>query len=207
MHGDPNLATNFSQLSLEAKLRLNYNVYLKGIDFRFFGGYSLQESNDFSNRYSWRLAGQNGDYDYLYDHVLLGRNNNHPNMLSQQITNTHGAFKIPTSYSSNSWILSTNIKIESPVGPIGIFADAGLYPYTQITNGNVSEKTGVLYDAGIYIHLPKDIFEIYIPLVFSSEIMKELEYSQPEIDFWQRIRFMININQLNPFKMLREVKP
>ena len=207
LHGDPNLATNFSQLSLEAKLRLNYNVYLKGIDFRFFGGYSLQESNDFSNRYSWRLAGQNGDHDYLYDHVLFGRNNNHPNMLSQQITNTHGAFKTPTSYSSNSWILSTNIKIESPVGPIGIFADAGLYPYTQITNGTVSEKIGVLYDAGIYIHLPKDIFEIYIPLAFSSEIMKELEYSQPEIDFWQRIRFMININQLNPFKMLREVKP
>jgi hypothetical protein len=205
LHGNPNLATNFSQLSLEAKLRLNYNIYLKGIDFRFFGGYTLQESNDFSNRYGWKLDGQNGDNDYLYDNVLLGRNDNHPSMLSQQTTNTHGAFKIPTSYSSNSWILSTNIKIESPVGPFGIFADAGLYPFTDVSNGAYSEEIGFLYDAGIYIHLPKDIFEIYIPLVYSKDITSELDYNN--IDFLQRIRFMININQLNPFKMLREIKP
>ncbi len=205
LHGNPNLATNFSQLSLEGELRLNYNVYLKGIDIRFFGGYSLQQSNDFSNRYSWRLDGQNGDHDYLYDNVLLGRSENQPNMLSQQTTNTHGAFKVPTSYSSNKWILSTNIKIESPIGPIGIFADGGLYPFTQITNGTATEKIGLLYDAGIYIYLPKDIFEIYIPLLYSKEITSELEYNN--INFLQRIRFMININQLNPFKMLREIKP
>ena len=205
LHGNPNLATNFSQLSLEGKLRLNYNVYLKGIDIRFFGGYSLQQSNDFSNRYSWRLDGQNGDHDYLYDNVLLGRNDKNPNMLSQQTTNTHGAFKIPTSYSSNEWILSTNIKIESPVGPIGIFADAGLCPFTDVSNGASSEEIGFLYDAGIYIHLPKDIFEIYIPLVYSKDITSELEYNN--INFLQRIRFMININQLNPFKMLREINP
>lgn len=205
LHGNPNLATNFSQLSLEAKLRLNYNAYLKGIDLRIFGGYSLQESNDFANRYSWRLGGQNENHDYLYDNVLLGRSANQANMLSQQTTNTHGAFKIPTSYSSNEWILSTNIKIESPVGPIGIFADAGLYPFTQINNGTVTKKIGLLYDAGIYIHLPKDIFEIYIPLAYANDIKTELNYN--DINFWQRIRFMININQLNPFKMLREVKP
>jgi len=205
LHGNPNLATNFSQLSIEAKYRFNYDVYLKGIDFRFFGGYSIQESNDVSNRYSWRLDGQNGDYDYLYDNVLLGRNENHPNMLSQQTTNTHGAFKVPTSYASNSWILSTNVKIESPIGPIGIFADAGLYPFTQVSDGVSTEKVGLLYDAGIYIHLPKDIFEIYIPLIYANDIKTELEYNN--INFLQRIRFMINIKQLNPFKMLKEVKP
>jgi len=205
LHGNPNLATNFSQLSLEGKLRLNYNVYLKGVDIRFFGGYSIKQSNDFSNRYSWRLDGQNGDHDYLYDNVLLGRSENYPNMLSQQMTSTHGAFKVPTSYASNNWILSSNVKIESPVGPIGIFADAGLYPYTQVSNGATTEKVGFLYDAGIYIHLPKDIFEIYIPLVYANDISTELEYNN--INFLQRIRFMININQLNPFKMLREIKP
>ena len=65
--------------------------------------------------------------------------------------------------------------------------------------------SSLLYDAGIYIHLPKDIFEIYIPIVYANDIKAELNYN--DINFWQRIRFMININQLNPFKMLREVKP
>ena len=41
-----------------------------------------------------------------------------------------------------------------------------------------------------------------------TEIMKELEYSQPEIDFWQRIRFMININQFvkNKISLIKQIR-
>lgn len=205
IQGNPELATNFSQISLEGKLRLNYNIQLKGIELRMFGGYSIAQSNDFSNRYSWRLDGQNGNYDYLYDNVQLGRSENYPNLLAQQTTNTHGAFKTPTEYFSNNWILSLNTKIESPIGPVGIFADAGLHPFVQNVNGEVSDEIGFLYDAGIYIYFPKNIFEVYIPLVYSDDIKSELSYNN--INFLQRIRFLININEMNPFKIIREIKP
>lgn len=204
LFGAPNQSDNFSQISFEGNMRLNYNIYLKGIDFRIFGGTSLVQNTD--SRYNFKMAGQNGDDDYLYDRIFLGRNDDTPSLLSQQANLNHGGFKTGTSIGSNQWLLGANIKLESPIGPVGLFADAGVYPYLFAdTDGSFTEKTGFVYDFGVYLPISKDIFEIYIPMSYSSDINSEIEYNN--LNFWQRIRFVLNINHMNPFKLMKDIKP
>ena len=49
----------------------------------------------------------------------------------------------------------------------------------------------------------KDIFEIYIPLFYSDDIKSTIDYYG--VNFMQRIRFVLNLNELNPFKMVKNI--
>ena len=196
---------NVNTISITAKKRYNYNIDLDGIELRFFGGKSLSKNN-YASEYNWRTSGQNGKYDYRYDNVYLGRSATHPNFLSQQIGESHGGFKINTNHgSSNDWLLAMNTKIDIPKIPFGLFLDLSLYPYTLISQNSKTKKIGNSYNLGIWIPIKKDFLEVYIPLKFSKNIEKEMSYKQ--IDFWQRITFMINFNSLNPFKIIDKVIP
>jgi hypothetical protein len=200
----------FSSISVEAKMRKNYNVDLKGFEFRFFTGYTLSRNPiNYTSRYNWSLTGQTGLNDYLFDHTLLGRYQGYPNMVAQQNTETHGNFKTNSGASIGStdkWVAAMNFKIEAPFRfPIGVFADAGVYPLTTVTQQGVSESVDFLYDAGIYIPISKDRFEIYIPLMYSDRIQSQLDYQG--ITFLQRIRFTLRFDDLNPFKIIREIQP
>lgn len=198
----------FTGVSMEAKFRKNYNVDLKGFEIRFFAAQTLGRSEGLiTTKYNWSLLGQNGASDYLYDHTLLGRDQSYPDMTNQQSTGTHGDFKINTSLgSSNSWLAALNLKVEAPIGlPIGVFADAGVLPVRVNNNGKFTDEVRLQYDGGIYIPIRKDIFEIYIPLFYSEDIKASLTYSK--VSFMQRIRFILNFNELNPFKIVKNIKP
>jgi hypothetical protein len=200
----------FTGVSMEAKLRKNYNVDLKGFELRFFVAQTIDRNEGlFTSKYNWSLSGQNGSSDYLYDYTLLGRDQSYPDMTSQQTTGTQGDFKVSSVYaigSSNSWLASLNFKVEAPIGiPIGVFADAGMHPVKVNANGQVTDEVRVQYDGGIYIPIRKDIFEIYIPLLYSADIKSALDYSN--VSFMQRIRFVLNFNELNPFKIVKNIKP
>lgn len=200
----------FSGISLEAKVRKNYNTDLNGFEFRFFSGYTLSKNYIFpTTRYNWSLTGQTGLNDYLFDHTLLGRYQGYSNMTSQQNTETHGDFKVNTANrigSNDKWVAAINFKVEAPFRfPIGVFADAGIYPFTTVTQNGISESVDFLYDAGVYLPIFKDRFEIYIPLIFSEKIKSQLDYQG--VNFLQRIRFTLRFDELNPFKIIREIKP
>ncbi|CAG5084521.1 M1 family metallopeptidase [Parvicella tangerina] len=200
----------FSGLSLEAKVRKNYNVDLKGFEFRFFGGYTIsREPIHFTSRYNWSLTGQRGLTDYLFDHTLLGRYQSYPNMVTQQNTETHGNFKTNSRSSFGStdqWVAAINFKVEAPFRfPLGVFADGGVYPLTTVSQQGVTESIDFLYDAGIYFPIVKDRFEVYVPLLFSEKIKSQLDYQG--VNFLQRIRFTLRFDELNPFKIIREIKP
>ncbi len=200
----------FTGVSMEAKFRKNYNVDLKGIEVRLFAAQTIERNGATTTKYNWSLSGQNGASDYLYDHTLLGRDQGYPDMTNQQTTGTQGDFKVNSFYaigSSNSWLASLNVKIEVPIGlPLGVFADAGVHP-ARITNSNgqTSDQVRFQYDGGFYIPIRKDIFEIYIPLFYSEDIKSTLDYHG--VTFMQRIRFVLNFNELNPFKMVKNIKP
>lgn len=201
---------SFSGISLEAKIRKNYNIDLKGFELRFFSGYTISRNPvNFTSRYNWSLTGQTGLNDYLFEHTLLGRYQSYPNMVTQQNTETQGNFKTNTKSpigSTDKWVVATNFKIEAPFKfPIGIFADAGIYPVTTVTQDGVSQTVDFLYDAGIYLPISKDRFEIYIPLVYADKIQSQIDYQG--ITFLQRIRFTLRFDDLNPFKIVRDIKP
>ncbi len=200
----------FSSISLEAKIRKNYNVDLKGFELRFFSGYTLTRVPiNYTSRYNWSLTGQRGVNDFLFDHTLLGRYQSFPNMMTQQNTETHGNFKTNSKSalgSTDNWVAAINFKVEAPFRfPIGVFADAGAYPLTTISQDGVSQSVDVLYDLGIYFPIVKDRFEIYVPLLYSDRIQRQLDYQN--VNFLQRIRFTLRFDELNPFKIIREIKP
>lgn len=191
-------------LSITGKMRINYNLKRDGISFRLFAGKSLFAHTN--AKYNWRMSGQTGLYDYLFNNTYLGRGSNQPDFLSQQIDDSHGGFKTSTNTgSSNNWLIALNAKLDIPKLPIGIFADFGYFPYKENNQGVITNKIGNNYDLGIYIPLKKDIFEIYIPLLFSDRIQQEIDYNG--YNFGQRITFMIQFNSMNPFKIVQSVKP
>lgn len=201
IYGNPTYASNFSLIQTTISKRINYNKDLKGITFRLFGGYMLQSSN--TGRYNFNLSGQNGNRDYMYDNVFLGRNTQIPNILGQQSMLNQGAFISSTNFpiSTNTWMVTANVKADLPVSPVKLFADLGFYP--TISNGKNTVKTA--YDAGAYLSIGKGLFEIYFPMIYSDEFKNNFNFYN--VNYFQRIRFVININKINPYHILKDVAP
>jgi hypothetical protein len=202
-----NLSNDFSgnqqyiKASLTAKWRINYNWNLDGIDLRFFAGHFFKNTSS-SSRLNWKLAGQGGTSDYLYDHIFLGRTQSHPDALAQQLVENHGAFKAPTGYgSSNSWLIAGNIKVDLPIPILGLYADAGLFPVHIVSTGEIEKR--FLYNVGVHLSIKKDLFDIYIPFALHEDLSGEYEFKN--ISFLQRIRFTFNIKELNPFKAIKQL--
>jgi len=196
---------NLNTINLTAKKRFNYNLDLDGIEFRLFTGKTIQQ-NKYSNKYNWRTSGKTGRYDYKYENIFLGRSATQPNFLSQQIGNSDGGFKTYTNTGSSSdWLIALNTKIDLPKIPFGLFADFSLYPYTLVSQNSKTSKIGNNYDLGVWIPIKKDFIELFIPLKISKNIEKELNYRQ--INFWQRITFIINFKSMNPFKLIDQSIP
>ncbi len=194
-----------STISLTGKARFNYNIKRDKIELRFFAGKTLLTDST-TTRYNWRTSGQTGLYDYQYNNIFLGRTATYPNFLAQQLGESHGGFKTYTrTGSSDKWIVSANVKADIPHLPFGVFADMSYYPYKEVTQNGVKDKIGNLYDAGIWIPIGKKFIDIYIPLLLSSDIIKE--YDTRGVNFWQRITFTIQFNSLNPFKMIENIAP
>lgn len=191
---------NFVKSSLEVNHRFEYSGvgHGKGFDFRLFAGKFIL--NKTKNPYiNWRMDGQNGVNDYTFDQIFLGRTET-DGILSQQFIENHGAFKAPTSLGqSNNWICALNIKMELPFKlPLGLFADAGIYPNSRALSG-----VGYMYDAGIHAWLARGFCDLYIPLFYSEDIGKTLKARG--LNFGQTIRFSFNISKMNPSEMMGKV--
>lgn len=191
---------NFLKSALEINHRFEYSGVGKGkgFDLRLFAGKFL--FNKTVNPYiNWRMDGQNGLYDYTFDYIFLGRTETE-GFLSQQFSESHGAFKTPSAVGqSNNWITALNVKMELPFKlPLGIFADAGIYPDKRTSSG-----AGYVYDAGIHAWIAKGFCDVYVPLFYSENIGNSLKARG--LNFAQTIRFTLNIHRLNPSDLAREI--
>ena len=215
-HGlDGNLQnTLISSFELTGHHRLNYNANLDALKIRIFAGYNFKT---LSSRYNLFLRGQDGYYDYLYERSYLGRNLNYPLTLAQQSSNSHGSFKINTGMGgSDSWLIATNLSCKLPKVPISLFTDFGAYPsinYNANTLQSVLE-TQFLYNIGLSFNVEienKTILGIYLPLIFSNEIEKSFVPGSnkriEDLSLFQKITFVFNINELNPFKIKKNIRP
>ena len=192
---------SFVKASIEAKYRITFKGKNKGFDIRLFAGQFFIKNS--TGPYKFRMAGQRGFQDYQYDDVFLGRTETQ-GVFSQQFTETDGNFKVPTSVGQTSdWLIALNLKtsIHKRI-PINIYADFGTYKDAKKA---FPGSKAIVWNAGLSVPVVANVFEIFFPLVSSTDIKDNLELSTK--NYWQRIRFTLNFNNINPLKKVREVKP
>ncbi|HEY0030410.1 MAG TPA: M1 family metallopeptidase [Bacteroidia bacterium] len=189
---------NILKTGLTFKYSFNFKKKNKGIDVRFFAGTFIGTNAADAGPYRFRLSGQRGYQDYLYDNVFLGRTETE-GVLASQFTETDGGFKFYSPLGQSSqWVTALNIK--SSLGnmkiPLRLYADIG----TSASDG--ISKEDVLYNAGICLSFKKDVFEIYFPLLISQDFKDYKEANG--LEYPETIRFTLNLNLVNPFKLIRE---
>ena len=198
---------DFLKTSLQANYQITFKEKSKSIDIRIFAGTFLLNNinkNSTSNNIQdlrFRMSGQTGYQDYLYDNVFLGRSER-DGVFSRQFTETDGAFKVYTLFGqTNEWLVSLNVKSSLPEKiPFKVYADIG-----TAANGLLGEK--FLYDAGIDIPIMKNVFEIYFPVTMSPIIKEQITDYTTEKNYFKKalktVRFTLNLNLVNPFHFIR----
>ena len=177
----------------------NFKKRNKGIDVRLFAGTFIGTTAQNAGPYRFRLSGQAGYQDYLYDYIYLGRTET-AGILSQQFTETDGGFKFYSPLGQTSkWI--TSLSVKSSLGniklPLLLYADIGA------TSHDALNKEDVLYDAGVCVSLRKNVFEIYFPVLISKDFESYKEANG--ISYAETIRFMLHLNLVNPFYLIRNI--
>ncbi len=192
------LHEDFDRLRVEAKSKLVMNNNKRALKARvFFGSFAFNNTSD--PRYNFRMDGIDGPQDFRYDYIFPARFDN-SGVLNQHFVESQGGFKIPTANGqSNEWLAALNLKLESPVKiPIGAYADIGINAFQGAGTARL------LYNAGLYVWLVPDAVEVYFPIIYSEEIQLEIESNG--LNYGQLIRFMINFNEINPFKIIRNIR-
>ncbi len=185
--------SDFSKISATADFR--YKVDKKGREFklRLFAGKFLQETKVINQQFI--LRGQREE-DYLYDNILLARNEYNSNrLLAQQIYTTDGGLKFGlygNDIRGSQWMTTASVTYDLPIKFLSVFGDIG-------TSNNILDAgvASFYYDGGIQITLIKDVAEIYLPLFMSTELTASYEASAYTYNYFQKIRFLLNFNKLN----------
>lgn len=187
-------AVDFVRVNIEANYKFSYGKKNRGLDLRFFIGRFLYNDNA-SSRFNLNLSGNS---DYLYEHILLGRNTVEGH-LNQQAMITDGGFKNYTTVaSSNKWLNAINLKSNLPVSFLGLYADVGLSGYTtrNFRGDEVDEVSDIAYAFGATLIVIPDMFEVYFPVKLSSDLN--------QLKYMEKVRFVLNINLIKPFEMARK---
>jgi hypothetical protein len=169
----------------------------KTFSVRLFGGSFLQKANDAPFR-----LGLSGSPDYRRQTMFLDRQQISPSLASQyhQFDERDGAFKAYIPVLSSRWLTTLNLQADLPVTPLGVFADFGASKEkAQVVVDRDAQR--VFYDAGLSLPLFNKVLSFYFP-VAGSQYSNGLPASRK--DFTNQIRFVLRLNQLNPFRLLDE---
>jgi hypothetical protein len=199
----------FVKSQIEANYKINYQSDKKGLELRLFAGTFLSKSDNLSDIYSYSLSGTSGSNDYQFNNTFLGRfedvkNHSQLDFFSHQFVKNQGGFSIYSPYiQSNNWMVSLNISTTIPKIPLKLYGSfatyegAGKLEWESSSSKTIKSKL-VAWEAGIEIPLMK-FASIYFPL-FVSDDLNEIN-KQFADNYFQRIRFAINFNELNIFKI------
>jgi hypothetical protein len=187
----------------EAKYFVNYSKRKRsGLEVRLFAGAFLYKSAYPGIDYRFRLSGQTGFQDYLYDNIFLGRNEG-SGVLFNQFSQTDGSFKMWSALGqTNNWIVSLNLKSSLPGKtleklPIKLYASMGTYD--KIYGGGKS----VAFEVGPYLSFG-NFLEIYFP-GFTSKVFRDAASINGIDKYYERIRFTLNFKMLRPFEMIKNI--
>jgi hypothetical protein len=212
--GEAQVGADFAKVTLEGKVRVDYNTRKKSLYVRAFLGkfFAINGDPAVTGRYQLNSS-YSAANDYLYDGTYFGRNAS-ANVASQQVSIQEGGFKVPVFGKvnrSNNYMATINLETDLPLGklPIRLFVDAGAIPNIKPTIAN-NRSTTFLYEAGVSVHLIKDVVYIYVPIVMSGDFQNYLRdtYSNKNA-FRHGISFTMmfqNINWLrSPTSLLKKL--
>jgi hypothetical protein len=205
---------DFVKQSFELKQGLRYTEKGAFVHIRLFAGAFYYRNPDVSfrlnRRFGYNLGGISGRNDYLYDHTFLGRNERN-GFLSQQIAMGDGNFKVqtlnqnPMEGQTVNWLMAANFKVDFPIKkvPVKFFADLGYSVDKVIGPQNLLPVNQFHYDLGLCISVLNEAVEVYFPLAMSENFRTYYKSNLPK--FGQRITFMIDMNKINPHRLLRDI--
>lgn len=191
--------------SVEVKKAFVYDKRKHSVRLRLFAGSFLGTPASLQAGEAWRLS-WNADDPFL-DRAFIGRSAA-AGLWANQFSKDQGAFKTGFRQGgSASYIGAVNFELDLPVRfPIAVFASAGVVPVTTMANdGTRNEKGELLYEAGIGLPLWKDMIEVWMPLVWSSNISDELEFR--DVPVVERIRFVLALEKMDPTRIVRNLRP
>ncbi|PJJ55034.1 M1 family metallopeptidase [Hymenobacter chitinivorans] len=165
----------------------------KRVHVRLFGGRFLDSSPNF-------VIGLSGSPDYRRQTAFLDRQQISHAFTAQvhQTDDRDGAFKAYLPVSSQKWLSTLNLQADLPVTRLAVFADFGIANVQRTDNSFTSRQ---YYDAGLVVPVIRDIFQLYLP-VAGSQYENGLPNSRQ--DFTDRIRFVLHLEQGNPFQLLNK---
>jgi len=192
--------SNMQKLSVTytQKIFVNKKKYFEIRAFAGIMNYNVNSNVD----YRFRLSGWNGNNDYLYDNLYLGRNETR-GLAANQFSETEGAFKV-FSYAGQSanWLATLNIKSPKLFKlPVLLYADFGACTPDKYAAANQN----LFVNAGVDIVVLRDIMEIFIPIPGLTSNNLKTYNTLYNIDFLHQIRFTLNLNKVNPFGVVKQV--
>jgi hypothetical protein len=200
----------FVRSSITYLRRFNYGTRKKGLDMRFFAGGFLWKRSDFGSNAvdgRFRLSGQSGYQDYLYDHIYFGRNEI-SGVAAQQMSKTDGFFALPTFFGqSDRFLTALNLQSTLPGKiPFQLYSNIALVSFDEFPVGVESStqkisRTEFAAEAGVCIPIVRNIFEFYIPLIYTQN----LKDAFGDQSFEKRIRFVLNVKLVNPVRAIRRL--
>lgn len=138
-------------------------------------------------------SGTDASADYFYRHLFLGRGTD-SGLLSRQIVDNQGGFYHPTAAAFNSSfasIATAQFEIDLPISlPISLYSTVA----SDLNNDPV-------FTAGVGLPIVRDIFQIYVPLVYSDSVSRGLD----NLEWHEYIMFQLNLDLMNPFSLINKI--
>jgi hypothetical protein len=187
-------------LKLFNEFKINY-TYFKGkssIQLRVFAGTFLATPGMVTDT-RFRLSGWRGIWDYAFNDYYVGRSEA-SGFLSQQVGHQDGDFKINTFVGqTNQWIITANLEWDVPMIYAGLYMDVGTYGGA----GSYPGSQKFVYNGGLYLRTPDRIFQIYFPIIASSDITQSVALNTNT--YWERIRFTLQLQNIKLIKNIRRL--
>jgi hypothetical protein len=197
----PDLSDENNQASAALlRVEVGYQHYYspkKTFSVRWFGGSFLTRASE-----SPFVIGLSGSPDYRRQTMFLDRQRISSSLAAQehQFDGRDGAFKAYLPVSRRRWLTTLNLQADLPVTPFGVFADLGLTEERDVVAvGRGSQRA--FYDAGVSLPLFNRVLSFYFP-VAGSQYADGVPANRQ--DFTNQIRFVLRLDQLNPFRLLDE---
>jgi hypothetical protein len=197
---------------MKSSLELNYTHAFRyandGFQARFFGGSFWYKKDNPDPLYAFRLSGTTGSEDYKFENLYLGRfeypsDTGRQALLSQQFVADQGGFASFYPFAlSDKWLVSLRVNMKVPRLPVYIYAGAGTYSGSGKNERRLGEKNvrsvSLPYEAGAMINL-RNVIKVYFP-VFASRDIREVKNFYFD-NYWQTIRYTLNLDALNLFRI------